>query len=329
MNEVRGRAIGSLLLAFQLFACGGRTTLEVGAGTSRDASASDSGTVTFPTGKYTHCAVGVYEGMSATGFAIGASLTLAQSGDRVAATYVDSTGNTNSFDFLVKASGSAALIAPAQLDTRDVWGGNCGLGIYPMGMNASAGALTYDAGTAFVSLEGKFEGDAGACGRQVFPASYWLTCDGGPASEPVAGAPPSARSLPTGEFTCNSQIATSYNDGTQGDGSFGENGILTLSRTGADVLAKYSGDQVVTGAMRLNAATSITAIADKGQTLTAACDVVATGGDVSQTPGALPIAAGALSIDDGTLFLSFAGVMGENSPCAGAAKAGSLICTKN
>jgi hypothetical protein len=275
--------------------------------------------------------------LNSIGFLTGATLTITQSGARVTAAYDDSNGNSSSLGFAVKTSASAALTAPAQFETNDV-SGDCVLGVgvsneffYPMEMDASAGALTYDAGTMFVSLEGKVEGDGGPCGGQAFPASLWLICDDGPAPAPAESAP-SAPSLPAGNFTCTSQIATFYNDGkgSQYVAGGGDGGKLTLSRTGADVVAEYSGDLFVTGTMRLRAATPTAALAEAGQSLATSCDVLLGGvnGGLSETRGPLPIAAGSLSIDDGTLFLSFTGYMSKDSICAGAEKAASLICTK-
>ena len=89
--------------------------------------------------------------------------------------------------------------------------------------------------------------------------------------------------------------------------------------------AQYAGDSSLAGTLSLGVTTAATASADAGQTMMAPCMVpIPTG---TQTPGLLSIAAGALAIDESTLFLSFAGTMAASSSCPGAQVAGSVICS--
>ena len=60
----------------------------------------------------------------------------------------------------------------------------------------------------------------------------------------------------------------------------------------------------------------------------ASCMIPKGTGVPSQTPEPLPIATGALTLTDSTLFLSFAGTTAAGSSCPGAKVAGALICAK-
>ena len=111
--------------------------------------------------------------------------------------------------------------------------------------------------------------------------------------------------------------------------SSGGNGTLTLTQTGAEVTAVYSGDPSVAGTLRLVATTATTAGAEANQSLTAPCTVpisIGPEGGPSPTPVTLPIGAGSLAVAGSTLFLSFTGTMDASSSCPGALFAASLIC---
>jgi len=321
------------LLALLSMGCGG--SLDSGGG-----SVADSGAVAtqaFPVGTYTTCAQGVHDNViNSAGFQSGAVLTLAQTGDTLTATYVDQNGASSSFEFAQATSTTAALAPTGQtasgFSTMCVQGPG-DEGFYPAVMGAAAGALTYDRGMVFVTLDGVVQGEAGACGTQSTPASFWLLCEdrqGGAPSPSPAGASASTPQLPVGQYACSTQLETF--DSVQGIDNYvaaGGSGTLTLTQTGADVTAEYTGDSTLAGTLVLTAGTPTTASARASQTLTAACDVpMGTGGAPSQTPGPLTIAAGSLAVVGSTLILSFAGTSDARSSCSGAQMAGSLICSK-
>ena len=328
-----------MLLALLSMGCGGSLDSGGGSGGGSVADSGASGTQAFPVGTYTTCAQGVHDNViNSAGFQSGAVLTLAQSGDTLTATYVDQNGATSSFEFAQATSTTAALAPTGQtasgFSTMCVQGPG-DEGFYPAVMGAAAGALTYDQGMVFVTLDGGVQGDAGACGTQATPASFWLLCEdrqGGAASPAPAGAATtaSAPQLPVGQYACSTQVET-Y-DSVHGINNYvaaGGNGTLTLTQTGADVTAQYTGDSTLAGTLLLTAGTPTTASAQANQTLTAACDVpMGSGGAPSQTPGPLPIAAGSLAVVGSTLILSFAGTADARSSCSGAQMAGSLICSK-
>jgi hypothetical protein len=297
---------------------------------------TDLGTISFPVGTYTPCAQGVYNPtgnifVNSAGFESGAVLTLVQSGTGVTATYVDQNGLTQSLSFSVTTNTSAVLAQPGTVGAG--FSSLCIMGpgveqAYPATMTATAGALSYNAGRVFITLTGGLQSDAGACGKlSQSNASFWLECEqrqGGappPAGEP-AGAPP------VGQYSCASQVE-SYIE-INGIGHFvadGATGTLALSAAGSKLTAQYTGDSSLGGTLRLLATTSTTAGAEAGQTLMAPC-MIPPMGMPTQTPEPLPIAAGSLTVDGSTLFLSFAGTTGTGSSCPGVQVAGSLICTK-
>ncbi len=343
-----------LLLALQVAACGARSDL--GAIAPRDASAPDapahdapahdaeavdSGAVAFPLGTYTDCAQGLHNPdgnifMNSTGFEPGATLTLEQSGATLGASYVDLGGTTSSFDFAATSATSATLAHAAQVSSG--FKALCVLGVgvsneqmYPAVLHASAGALTYDSGSVFLSVAGQLKADTGTCGPQAIPAGFWIVCRQGPAAQPVdAGPPPSVPSLPVGSYACSSQVETRYQSGGQTQiVSGGSSGTLVLSQSGAQLTASYSGDPSVAGTLQLGVTTASTANALATQSLTVPCDVpLGTGGaPPPPKPEQLPIAAASLAVDGPTLFLSFSGALGAGSSCSGAEKVGSVICS--
>jgi len=294
-----------------------------------------AGTNSFPIGTYTNCARGTRNPsgnvfLNAAGFESGGVLTLAQSGTNVNASYVDQNGVIQSVGFSMTTGTSATLTQAGQVipgfSSLCVMGPRNEMG-YPASMTTKAGALIYDAGMVFITLTGSLQSDAGACGALSAPeASFWLLCEdrqGGALASADEGTPPGAPP-PAGQYACNSQVETrAHIGGVDQFVAGGGSGTLTVAQDGGRVSAQYVGDPSLAGTLSLNVTTSTTANAEAGQTLMAPCMVPPPG---TQTPEPVAVAAGALAIDDSTLFVSFAGTMAAGSSCPGAQVAGSVIC---
>ncbi|WP_437587875.1 hypothetical protein [Sorangium sp. So ce1000] len=328
--------IATTLVALVVTGCGDRSSLSDSSG---GPPAPDSGAIDFPIGTYMNCAQGMHNPdgnifPNIAGFESGAVLTLAQSGRTVMATYVDQNGVTEAFSFSATTSTSATLAQPGQVIPGFV--GLCVMGPgserrYPARMTVTAGALTYDAGTVFVTVTGGLEADAGSCGTESLPAaSFWILCkdrQGGALAVDAVEAP--VVQLPVGQYACGSQVATyDHVNGMNRYVTGGGSGTLTLAEDGGKVTAQYSGDSSLAGTLRLVPTTSTTARAEAGQSLMTPCMVPVGMGGPSQTPEALPIAAGSLALNDSTLFIAFAGTMAASSSCPGAQVAGSVLCSK-
>jgi len=322
----------SIAFAMQLSGCGL---------TTRDAE-PEPGETGFPIGTYENCAQGTRSPtgpfLNSSGFVPGAALTLTESGTTVTASYVDMGGTTNTFDFELTSNTSATLNPEAQLDLGDSTTCAFGIGVshetfLPAILDASAGALTYDSGTVFVSLSGLMHSEAAeGCAAESSPSTAWLVCQNGPSNERIATSPLiSVPQLPVGKYACTSQVETFYESGSvkQYVTSGGSKGTLTLTQTGAQVTAQLADDSFITGSLQLDVTTGTTANAALHQSLVAPCEVPISieGPAPSQGPEALPITSASLSIDDSMLFLSFTGVLDATSACSGAQKAGSVICS--
>lgn len=300
--------LGALALSLVVVGCGARTNLGGSAGNAEDAGAS------FPVGTYTQCAFGTVSSgpfVLPSGFDDGATLTITESGDTRTATYVESGGHTDAWTFTTTTSASATLAPSAQ--TTDGFGNAMcvyGIGVsnekfFPLHIDATSGALTYQSGAVFVSLEGALTSHTD-CGDMSAPTSVWIGCTNGPA--PAISAPTSASALPLGDYACTSQV------GTRSINSFitsGGTGALTLTQNGSHVTAKYTGDAELTGQLDLTSATN--------RTLTTHCAL----DPASET---LSVTAASLSESGGTVFLSFAGTMGPSCPTT--EKIGTLVCSK-
>jgi hypothetical protein len=327
--------IAATLLALVAASCGGRSLFASPGGPL----GPDSGAIHFPIGTYRSCAQGVHNPdgntfLNIAGFESGAVLTLSQSGTTVTATYVDQNGVARSLRFSATARTSATLAHPGQGIPGFV--GLCVMGpgnegTYPARMTVTAGALTYDAGTVFITVTGRLQADAGSCGTKSSPAaSFWILCEErqGPALPANAGETPVAQ-LPVGRYACSTQVET-YDrvDGMNWYITDGGTGTLTLAEDGPKVTVQYSGDSSLAGTLRLVTTTSTTAHAEAGQTLMTPCMVPMGKRGPSQAPEALAIAAGSLAWIDSTLFVSFTGTMAAGSSCPGAQVAGSVICSR-
>lgn len=292
----------------------------------------------FPSGTFTTCARGQHNPdgnifLNSAGFEPGAALTLSQSGAAVKATYVDLNGLSQSLTFTTLTATSAALAQPAQVSA-----GLSALCVkrpgssspYPASMNATAGAMTYNAGTVFVALTGGLVSEAGECGRLTQPdAALWLLCGeraGGPFRADEAAPPPATR-LPAGTYSCRSQVESSAQvNGIRNVAGGGGTGTLRLAQDGAKVSIAYAGDTYLRGALRFGVTTSTTAAAETGQTLQTPCTIPMGKASAPPTPQPLSVAAGSLTLVGSKLFVSFTGTMG--SSCADAQVAGTLICSK-
>ena len=294
----------------------------------------------FPIGTFTSCAQGAHNPsgnafMNAAGFQVGARLTLTQSGATVTSQYVDQNGLTQSLSFskqtpTLATIGRKGQVIPGFSSLCVVGPGNTTR--YPASMTVTAGALTYNSGTVFLTLTGDLRSNAGACGTlSQSNASFWLACEdrqGGSVRSVDAAKAPAAQ-LPAGQYSCSTQVETlGHMDGQNQYVTGGATGTLTLTKDGAKVITQYSGDAALTGTLRFTATTPTTASAEAGQNLMAPCTIPKGTGQLGQKPELAPIAAGSLTMIDSTLFLSFAGTMAERSSCPGAQVAGSLICSR-
>jgi hypothetical protein len=298
---------------------------------------------TFPVGTYTNCAQGSHTQsgpfLNVAGFESGAALTLTQNGTTVTAAYVDENGAQSTFDFSAATSTYASLASPTQ--SGAVSAGQCvhgpgNVGNYPAKLTANEGTLTYEANTAFVTLVGTLEADAGSCGPLSAPGTFWIACGGGPDAPPPppsnGGTGVGFPQLPLGSYACVSQVEA--HDGAQTNGAYvssgGESGTLTLSQSGPQVSAEYDGDKAIAGTVLLSATTSDSAIAHTGQSMNTPClvPIDPSGGLPPPTPAPLSVGAASLGVFDSTLLMPFYGTMGDGATCSGAQMAGSLICTK-
>jgi hypothetical protein len=333
----------ALVLGALAVACGGRTNLDGVAGASADdggVSADDTGSAvdmgvsvddegaTFPEGTYTRCAFGTVSSgpfLIPSGFDDGATLTVTQSGDARTATYLDTSDRNAAWRFTTTTSASAAL-APSAQSNRGFGQSICvyGVGVsnekfFPTNFNAASGAMTYESGAVFVSLQGELTSHTD-CGDVSAPASVWIGCTVGPA--PAVSAPAAAAAFPVGEYACRSQVGTHTTlDGKNAFISSGESGTLTLTQNGPKVTAQYVGGTELNGTLdfMLNAAGTASAVA--GQSLTARCGL-------GPATDELHVAAASLTADDGTVFLSLAGTINGGSACPGGEKIATLVCAK-
>ena len=307
-----------------------------------DASSAntDAAMASFPIGTYRNCASGAFGPnpnvlMNTVGFE--SLLKLEQSGTTLTATHVRQSGITQSLVFSKTTSTSATLASSGQVIPG--FSALCVLGLtpdkqrlHPALMKVSFGTLTYTAGTIFIHLNGVMQADAGSCGPQSSPKRYWIQCgdrQNGALPKVDVDVLPSAPQFPVGKYSCNSQIAAhGQGNGLNHYASGGGAGALTLTQANAQVSAQYAGSSVV-GTLRMVATSSTTAHVDTDQTLTVPCTASADGTGVpSQTAETLPITAGAFTVDNLTLSLSFAGTMMETSSCPGVRIAGTVICAR-
>ncbi len=304
---------------------------------------SGSASATFPAGTYTRCASGIRNGggssyANPTGFAEGTSLTVTQSGSTLTATYTDENGDTSSLDFTPTTSASATL-ARAGDAVSGFWS-QCmaapeNATLHPAFLGASAGALTYNDGTVFVTMNGTLQGDPTICGAQPTPASFWLLCDereGGAPPEPSQATAASAPQSLAGSYSCSSQLG-GYSATKGGRSGFagGGNGTLSVTQDGAELTANYSGDSLVAGALHLTTTTAMTASAEANQSVSVPCLLpsgTGNGSSTLQTPVPFPLTASSLAMVGSTLFVSFSGAVDTSASCPAAVMAGSLICTK-
>jgi hypothetical protein len=298
------------------------------------------GVSSFPIGTYTRCAQGTHSPsgntfLNISGFQDGAVLTLAQSGTTVTSTYANQNSVAQSLSFSTTTRTSAGLARDGQVIPG--FSGHCVRGpgndkAYPATMTVGAGTLTYNAGTIFLALTGDLQSDAGACGTLLQPgASYWLLCTDRQGSAPasVDAVPHPVTQLPVGQYSCSTQVETFARvNGMNHYVAGGASGTLTLTADGAKVTGHYSGDFSIAGTLRFDATSPTTASVEAGQALMAPCMAPMRTGGASQTPEPLPIAAGALTLTDSTLFVSFAGTTAAGSSCPGAQVAGSLVCPR-
>jgi hypothetical protein len=105
----------------------------------------------------------------------------------------------------------------------------------------------------------------------------------------------------------------------------GNGGTLTLTQTGTEVTAQYSGDTALEGTLRFQATSANSAIALTDQSLATPC--YSTTGS-TQPAETLPVTAASLLVDGTTLLLTFAGTMGAETSCHGAQVAAGVSCSR-
>jgi hypothetical protein len=312
--------------------CGGKT--------SERQPTSDAA---FPVGTYTLCASG-FDGpdgnvfLNGSGFYGSATMTLSQNGSTVYAAFVDANPPVDDeLDFRVTAAGSATLAGSTLSDGAAL----CSLGPgdesgYPAKQSASTGALTYASGTAFVSVQGTISGDLGSCGAQSAPQTVWIACLGGPSSPPGVAASSDA-SFPTGTYKCIGEV-DSYGVAADGERTYdtiggtadlpGGGGTLTVTRSGAQVTAVYSGDTAFQGTLQLDVVSDGVSVASSNQSVVAQCSTpVGTPGPqlASET---VPVDAAALIDNGSTLTLLYTGTTPTSSACGPLSVAAGFVCAK-
>jgi hypothetical protein len=319
-----------------------------GGGSTTSSTTSSSG-VSFPTGVFAErCGAGNIGPNGNTfpntiGIIAGASLTLSQQGSSVVATLSDPAGPTGSFTFEPTTDSSAVLAG-----TGGVVGGLNGMCVqgpgafddFPATLTVASGALTYQAGTTFLSITGTVAGGQNSvCGASSAPETLWFACADttGTAPAPPTPVPVPAPAFPVGTYTCKSGIATFDQVGpTQEYGASGQAGTLTLTQTGARVTASYTADPTISGTLDFTVTTSSSALAEPGQALLTPCllpvNQMGPPPADTQVPEAFAVAAGSLAMNGTTLVLSVSGAMTATgavpSSCPGAVKMASLVCTK-
>jgi hypothetical protein len=337
-----------ILVAPMAAGCGESATFSNSDAATQDAKISDAATPSedatapaFPLGTYTSCADGIHGAghvVNTAGVQSGASLTLAQAGSTVTASYVDGNGVHNEFDFVPTSQTSATLAPHKQVATGLATACMGTIGVGPLhhgSLDLTSGELTYDARTVFAFVEGTAEVDGGGtCPGQSSPATYWIICgegDGGAMPPPDAGAPSVPPPFPVGDYTCDSEIATySGANGLHGYGTDVGTGSLRVAQMGGEVTAAYTGDVQIAGTLKFVVTTSASASAEPGQSLTASCPPVISrdGGIQRPPPGNYPlsVSAASLIVDATTLYVSFVATTG--STCPGEEQQGTLICAK-
>jgi hypothetical protein len=307
--------------------CGARTGTE-------DIEESEREELAFPVGTFTHCARGIVTSdaghfFHSSGFETDATLTLERTGGAVSATYRDIAGEDHTLDFAITGDHSATLAPSGQTFSGEM--GFCVLGIgwshtrpFAADMMVSAGAITYDAGTVFVALEGRLEGDGVECGVVSASAAVWFACDDGPTPESGERIAPSPLPrFPTGALDCTSQLLTEHHEGgiTYLVGN-GGTGSLEIAQAGAELTATYV-DDVWSESAQLNAITTATALAGPGTLAQTFCDVpLPATGPLED----LTLTAQALTAGESSVVLSFTGTMDASTACPGARKAGAIVC---
>jgi hypothetical protein len=142
-------------------------------------------------------------------------------------------------------------------------------------------------------------------------------------SQPDAASP----SFPTGIYSCESSlsIAGTY-QGMHWTAVGGGNGTLAVTQAGSVVTAAYTGDSFVSGTMTFTVTSpgSAEPTTTADETMNVLC-LIPGDGPMQSTS----IAAGTLTMDGTTLFLSFSGTMQpgtEASACDGLTVPGTLTC---
>ncbi|AKU99043.1 hypothetical protein AKJ09_05707 [Labilithrix luteola] len=335
------------LVALALPACGGKLDWAAAPSDAEDASppgaavGSDGGTLPepeFPLGTFALCARGMLnegEFMSRAFVEDGGVLTVTRSGNQLDVRYVNTYGEKSAFEFEATSNSLATIVRPQEPVLGYV--SECvedlgAIDLYPAELTISAGALTYDADTVFLTLGGTLtDTDTTPCGLRSAPAEHWLTCERSESAVPSSSPPARARAndstsrFALGDYACTSQIETFLHDGgtTMYMGS-GDDGTLTLSQSGAEIIATYGGDRFFGGTMNFALTTATSAQAESSGSPSLTCEVVP--GDTK-----FPLSqgwSGTLTLVEDTLFLSFSGTMGANSQCSGTKKMGSVMCTK-
>ena len=265
------------------------------------------------------------------------SVTIAQNGASVTASYDDGNGTISTLAFTAVGDVAATLASPQTFRAKSALL-SCTVGpleIVSAAFDAASGVLTYDAGTLFLSLAGATVPDdpnARPCNGGKNAATITFVCSGGGAP---AKPPTNAPAFPTGTYACR---ATTVGSSTTSTGSAvfvagGDKGTLTIAPSGANVAATYGGDFAASGTIEYAPTSSISAArVGNDQRFEALCAAPPSSGTVADTHEPLLVTASTMALAGETLFLSVAGTFGpfpgSSAYCPGAAIAGSLACTK-
>jgi hypothetical protein len=194
----------------------------------------------------------------------------------------------------------------------------------PAVVDLASGSLTYDTGTLFLSVSGAAEplGAGGGCTNPGGPVTFVVTCsdygtpDAGAANADAATA---AGSRFAGAYGCFSSMDQS-GDGLQGVSA--GSGTLTINESGHRLLAAYTGDQTVQGALAFTATTSSAAVpAAANESVQIRCLTAQPNGQPVPW-SALPVSSSTLTLDGTSLLLSLAGI-----GCNASELTVSLLCT--
>lgn len=298
---------------------------------------SDAGDASgFPLGAYDNCFLGTFLDTPGGGGVAtnGGTVTLAQAGSVLTATYHASNGGVlgASLEFTQTSGTSATLLPGQEVDGIEL---SCAPKDFaPSVTQLASGALTYNAGTLFLSVVGTAgpvgSEDAGAddaaayCWNPGGQAALAITCGKGGANGGGGAAGP-GEAMPgsdfVGTYPCQSLAMTSGMVQSVGGGS----GTLTITETGGELTAAYTGDSFVHASLAFVPTTSNAAApATPNETMQVLCISPDPSGGESLI--SLPVTSSTLTIDGRAVVLSLIDSMPSSCYGTMAETAVSLFC---